>query len=182
MIGLTEKDGEDTREVGLGILTRVVPMSVERLRDTVDTVHQLGRKGNAATSNNTPRAIIIQFGMRVVSQMGPLRIRFLTVGRAILCEWRSRAQVSEMGPLRIRCLTVGGAILCERRVRVQGSDMGPLRIRCLTVELSEAELILWAAPKRMRQLRWFGDLKADPPTKLMFRFPFVRKGHSRLLA
>ena len=66
MIGLTEKDGEDTREVGLGILTRVVPMSVERLRDTVDTVHQLGRKGDAATSNNTPRAIIIQFGMRVV--------------------------------------------------------------------------------------------------------------------
>ena len=41
-------------------------MSVERLRDTVDTVHRLGRKGDAATSNNTPRAIIIQFGMRVV--------------------------------------------------------------------------------------------------------------------
>ena len=66
MIGLTEKDGEDTREIVLGILTRVVPMSVERLRDTVDTVHRLGRKGDAATSNNTPRAIIIQFGMRVV--------------------------------------------------------------------------------------------------------------------
>ncbi|CAL8321480.1 unnamed protein product [Merluccius merluccius] len=63
MIGLTEKDGED---IVLGILTRVVPMSVERLRDTVDTVHRLGRKGDAATSNNTPRAIIIQFGMRVV--------------------------------------------------------------------------------------------------------------------
>ena len=125
-------------------------------------------------------AILCERRVRVqVSEMGPLRIRFLTVGRAILCEWRIRAQVSEMGPLRIRCLTVGGAILCERRVRVQGSDMGPLRIRCLTVELSEAELILWAAPKRMRQ----GDLKADPPTKLMFRFPFVRKGHSsRLLA
>ncbi|CAL8339734.1 unnamed protein product [Gadus morhua 'NCC'] len=60
--------------------------------------------------------------------------------------------VSEMGPLRIRCLTVGGAILCERRVRIQVSEMGPLRIRCMTVELSEAELILWAAPKRMRQL------------------------------
>ena len=39
---------------------------------------------------------------------------------------------------------MGGAILCERRVRVQGSDMSPLRIRCMTVELSEAELILWA--------------------------------------
>ena len=74
------------------------------------------------------------------------------MGGAILCERRVRIQVSEMGPLRIRCLTVGGAILCERRVRVQGSDMGPLRIRCMTVELSEAELILWAAPKRMRQL------------------------------
>ena len=66
MIGLTEKDGEDTREVVIGILTRVVPMSVERLHDTVDTVHRLGRKGDAATSNNTPRAIIIQFGMRMV--------------------------------------------------------------------------------------------------------------------
>ena len=58
--------GQDTREVVLGILTRVVHMSVEWLRDTVDTVHRLGRKGDAATSNNTPRAIIIQFGMRVV--------------------------------------------------------------------------------------------------------------------
>lgn len=66
MIGLPEKDGEDTREVVIGILTRVVPMSVERLRDTVDTVHRLGRKGEVATSNNTPRAIIIQFGMRTV--------------------------------------------------------------------------------------------------------------------
>ena len=60
------------------------------------------------------------------------------------CERRVRVHVSEMGPLRIRCLTVDGAILCERRVRVQGSDMSPLRIRCMTVELSEAELILWA--------------------------------------
>lgn len=66
MIGLPEKDGEDTREVVIGILTRVVPMSVERLRDTVDTVHRLGRKGEVATSNNTPRAIIIQFGMITV--------------------------------------------------------------------------------------------------------------------
>ncbi|KAJ7988679.1 hypothetical protein DPEC_G00311730 [Dallia pectoralis] len=63
MIGLPEKEGEDTREVVIGILTRVVPMSVDRLRETVDTVHRVGRKGNAATSNNTPRSIIIQFGM-----------------------------------------------------------------------------------------------------------------------
>lgn len=40
-------------------------MSVDRLRETVDTVHQLGRKGNAASSAS-PRAIIIQFGMRTV--------------------------------------------------------------------------------------------------------------------
>ncbi|KAJ7988948.1 hypothetical protein DPEC_G00314480 [Dallia pectoralis] len=66
MIGLPEKEGEDTREVVIGILTRVVPMSVDRLRETVDTVHRVGRKGNAATSNNTPRSIIIQFGMRTV--------------------------------------------------------------------------------------------------------------------
>lgn len=43
----------------------VVPLSVDRLRETVDTVHRLGRKGTAATSNNTPRAVI-QFRMRTV--------------------------------------------------------------------------------------------------------------------
>ncbi|CAL8391023.1 unnamed protein product [Arctogadus glacialis] len=67
-------------------------------------------------------------------------------------KWAEPSSVKGASASRIRCLTVGGAILCERRVRVQGSDMGPLRIRCMTVELSEAELILWAAPKRMRQL------------------------------
>ena len=66
MIGLPEKDGEDTREVVIGILTRIVQMSVERLQDTVDTVHRLGRKGDATISHNTPKAIIIQFGMRTV--------------------------------------------------------------------------------------------------------------------
>ncbi|KAK5883614.1 hypothetical protein CesoFtcFv8_019919 [Champsocephalus esox] len=66
MNGLPEKEGENTREVVIGILTRVVPLSVEKLRDSVDTVHRLGMKGNAATSNNTPRSIIIQFGMRTV--------------------------------------------------------------------------------------------------------------------
>ncbi|TRY66072.1 hypothetical protein DNTS_034683 [Danionella cerebrum] len=40
--GLPEKEGEDTRELIIGILTRVVPLSVERLRETVDTVHRLG--------------------------------------------------------------------------------------------------------------------------------------------
>ncbi|XP_033980800.1 uncharacterized protein si:ch211-196c10.15 [Trematomus bernacchii] len=66
MNGLPEKEGENTREAVIGILTRVVPLSVEKLRDSVDTVHRLGMKGNAATSNNTPRSIIIQFGMRTV--------------------------------------------------------------------------------------------------------------------
>ncbi|KAL7857217.1 hypothetical protein SRHO_G00161160 [Serrasalmus rhombeus] len=42
--GLAEKDGEDTREVVIGILTRVVPISVERLRETVDIVHRLDLK------------------------------------------------------------------------------------------------------------------------------------------
>lgn len=64
--GLPEKDGEDTREVVIGILTRVVPLSVEKLREAVDTVHRLGVKGTAATSNNRPRSIIIQFAMRTV--------------------------------------------------------------------------------------------------------------------
>ena len=49
LTGLTEKEGEDVREVVIGILTRVVPLSVDRLRDTV---HRLGRKNTAATSNN----------------------------------------------------------------------------------------------------------------------------------
>ncbi|KAK1897818.1 LINE-1 type transposase domain containing protein 1 [Dissostichus eleginoides] len=66
MNGLPEKEGENTREAVIGILTRVVPLSVEKLRDSVDTVHRLGIKGNAATSNNTPRSSIIQFGMRTV--------------------------------------------------------------------------------------------------------------------
>lgn len=66
LTGLSKKDGENTREVVIGILTRVVPLSVDRLRDIVDTVHRLGKKNTAATSNNTPRAIIIQLGMRTV--------------------------------------------------------------------------------------------------------------------
>lgn len=66
LTGLPEKEGEDAREVVIGILTRVVPLSVERLRETVDTVHRLGKKANAATSNNMARAIIIQFAMRTV--------------------------------------------------------------------------------------------------------------------
>uniref|UniRef100_A0A8C7Y858 L1 transposable element RRM domain-containing protein n=1 Tax=Oryzias sinensis TaxID=183150 RepID=A0A8C7Y858_9TELE len=64
LMGVPKKDNENTREVVLGILTRVVPMSVEKLRDTVDTVHRLGKRG--AVNNNMPRAIIIQFAMCTV--------------------------------------------------------------------------------------------------------------------
>ncbi|KAI4905601.1 hypothetical protein NFI96_006897 [Prochilodus magdalenae] len=63
---LAEKDGEDIREVVIGILTRVVPVSVERLRETIDVVHRLGKKGNPATSDNTPRSVMIQFVARTV--------------------------------------------------------------------------------------------------------------------
>ncbi|KAL7380404.1 hypothetical protein ABVT39_017299 [Epinephelus coioides] len=66
LTGLPEKEGEDTRETVIGILRRVVPLSVEWLRQSVDTVHRLGRKDNPAASNGAHRAIIIQFGMRTV--------------------------------------------------------------------------------------------------------------------
>ena len=48
------------------ILTRVVPVSVEQLRGSVDIVHRLGKKRDPATSNNAPRSVIIQFGTRTV--------------------------------------------------------------------------------------------------------------------
>lgn len=66
LIGLPEKDDENVRETVIGILTRIIPISVERLRDTVDTVHRLGKRESFATSNNGPRAVIIQFGMRTL--------------------------------------------------------------------------------------------------------------------
>lgn len=63
LIGLPEKENEDTREVVIGILTRVIPMSVEKIRDKVDIVHRLGKKDDPAF-NMRPRPIIMQFGMR----------------------------------------------------------------------------------------------------------------------
>lgn len=63
LIGLPEKENEDTRETVIGILTRVIPMSVEKIRDKVDTVHRLGKKNDPAF-NMRPRPIIMQFGMR----------------------------------------------------------------------------------------------------------------------
>lgn len=66
LTGLPEKDDENVRERVIGILTRIIPVSVERLRDTVDTVHRLGKRESAATSNNVPRVVIIQFGIRTI--------------------------------------------------------------------------------------------------------------------
>lgn len=65
LMGLPEKDKEDTREVVIGILTRVLPWSVEKLRVAVDTVHRLGKRNDAA-NNRLPRPVIIQFAMRTV--------------------------------------------------------------------------------------------------------------------
>ncbi|KAI2643982.1 DNA replication factor Cdt1 [Labeo rohita] len=65
LMGLPEKDKEDTRETVIGILTRVIPVSVEKLCESVDTVHRLGKKNDAAT-NRMPRPIIIQFALRTV--------------------------------------------------------------------------------------------------------------------
>ncbi|CAM4561979.1 unnamed protein product [Leuciscus chuanchicus] len=64
LIGLPEKENEDTRERVIGILTRVIPISVEKLRDKVDTVHRLGKKDDPAFNMMRPRPIIMQFGMR----------------------------------------------------------------------------------------------------------------------
>ncbi|KAL1275024.1 hypothetical protein QQF64_027838 [Cirrhinus molitorella] len=66
LTGLPEKDEENVRETVIGILTRIIPVSVERLRDNVDTVHRLGKRESAANSNNVPRVVIIQFGMRTI--------------------------------------------------------------------------------------------------------------------
>ena len=66
LVGLKEEEQEDTREVVIGILTRIVPVSVDQLRASVDTVHRLGTKPTAATANGSTRAIILQFGMRTV--------------------------------------------------------------------------------------------------------------------
>lgn len=65
LMGLPEKENENTRETVIGILTRVIPLSVEKLRHSVDTVHRLGKRNGAAT-NNMPRPIIIQSALRTV--------------------------------------------------------------------------------------------------------------------
>ncbi|KAK5619908.1 hypothetical protein CRENBAI_005442 [Crenichthys baileyi] len=66
VIGLPDKDDVNIRESIIGILTWIIPMSVDHLRVTVDTVHRLRRKANPATSNNQPRAVMIQYDMPTV--------------------------------------------------------------------------------------------------------------------
>ena len=65
LLGLKEGENEDTKEVVIGILTRVIPVAVDKLREMVDTVHRLGRKNHAA-QNKMPRPIIIQFATRSI--------------------------------------------------------------------------------------------------------------------
>lgn len=62
---LPEKEKEDTRETVIGILTQVTPLSMDKLHQTVDTVHRLDKRNDAIT-NKMPRPVIIQFGMRTV--------------------------------------------------------------------------------------------------------------------
>lgn len=62
-MGLKERENEDIKDVVVGILTRVIPMAVDKLREMVDTVHCLGKKNDAA-QNKMPRPIIIEFAMR----------------------------------------------------------------------------------------------------------------------
>lgn len=63
LMGLLEKD--KARETVIGILTRVILVSVEKLPGSVDTVHRL-RKKNYASTNKMPRPIINQFALRTV--------------------------------------------------------------------------------------------------------------------
>ncbi len=48
LMGLKERENEDAKDAVVGILTRVIPMAVDKLREMVDTVHCLGEKNNAA--------------------------------------------------------------------------------------------------------------------------------------
>lgn len=60
--GVPERGGGDIREEVVGILSKVVPLSAEQLRNTVDTVHRPGQKTRA----DRPRPVILQFSMRTI--------------------------------------------------------------------------------------------------------------------
>lgn len=63
---MPEKDKEDVKEALIGILTRVIPVAVDKIRALVDSVHRLGKK-NDSVLNKMPRPIIIQFATRTAS-------------------------------------------------------------------------------------------------------------------
>lgn len=65
LLGLPEKENEDTREVLIGILTRMISVAVDKLWEIVDKVHCLGKRNDAA-HNKMQRPIIIQFALRTV--------------------------------------------------------------------------------------------------------------------
>lgn len=60
--GIPEREGENTQEEVIKILTKVVPLPTEHLQNMVDVVHRLGQKVRA----DRPRQIILQFSMRTV--------------------------------------------------------------------------------------------------------------------
>ena len=62
--GVPEKENEEIREEVIGILSKVVPLSIPQLQATVDTVHRLGQRKSGGKFSS--RQTIIQFGMRVV--------------------------------------------------------------------------------------------------------------------
>ena len=44
LLGLKERENKDTKDMVVGILTRVIPVVVDKLREIVDAVHCLGKK------------------------------------------------------------------------------------------------------------------------------------------
>lgn len=63
LMGLPEKEDEKVRDAIIGILTRVIPVSVDELRHEGDTVHRLGTR---APGNTMPRPVIMQFVRRTM--------------------------------------------------------------------------------------------------------------------
>ena len=49
---LTERDNEDTKDLVVGILTRVIPVAVHKLREMVNMVHHLGEKKLCGTEQD----------------------------------------------------------------------------------------------------------------------------------
>ncbi|CAI5692257.1 unnamed protein product [Oreochromis niloticus] len=66
LTGVPEREGENTREEIIRILTKIIPANAEQLYNTVDTVHRLGQKGRVG---DKPRLIVIQFAMRTVRDL-----------------------------------------------------------------------------------------------------------------